>query len=144
MFFVDSDKLRQIAELRDSGILTEAEFESEKKRLLNTGASPLSSLPNQPPPFPNQQAYNTQANIGYNPDIPQEQTGLIVASYICAVVALIFCPLVLGIIGMVLGFYAKSQGDERGTLAGIVSLICMIIGMVIGMIVWNNAMETGY
>ena len=137
---MDSDKLRQIAELRDSGILTEAEFENEKKRLLNTGASPLSSLPNQPPPFPNQpppfpnqQAYNTQANMGYNPNIPQEQTGLIVASYICAVVALIFCPLVLGIIGMVLGFYAKSQGDERGTLAGIVSLICMIIGMFLGM-----------
>jgi len=137
---VDSDKLRQIAELRDSGILTEAEFESEKKRLLNTGASPLSSLPNHPPPFPNQ-----QANMGYNPNIPQEQTGLIVTSYICAVVALLFCPLVLGIIGMVLGFYAKSQGDERGTLAGIVSLICMIIGMVIGMIVWNNAMtDAGY
>ena len=135
---MDSNKLKQMAELRDSGVLSEAEFENEKSRLLNAGASPLSPLPNQP-------AYSQQANVGFNPNIPQEQTGLIVASYICAVVALLFCPLVLGIIGMVLGFYAKSQGDERGTLAGIVSLICMIIGMVIGIMVWNDAMtDTGY
>ena len=127
---MDSNKLKQMAELRDSGVLSEAEFENEKKQLLNAGASPLSPLPNQP-------AYSQQPNMGYNPNIPQEQTGLIVASYICAVVALIFCPLVLGIIGMVLGFYAKSQGDERGTLAGIVSLICMIIGMFLGMMFYT-------
>ena len=76
--------------------------------------------------------------MGFN--IPQEQTGLIVASYICALVSLLFCPLVMGIIGMVLGFYAKSEGDERGTLAGIVSLICMIIGMFLGMLFWSEAM----
>jgi len=142
---VDSNKLREIAQLRDSGILTEAEFENEKQRLLNTESPTLSSLPADSPPFPNQQAYNAQGNMGYNPYIPQEQTGMIVASYICAVVSLLFCPLVLGIMGMVLGFYAKSQGDDRGTLAGIVSLICMIIGMVIGIMVWNDAMtDTGY
>ena len=135
---VDANKLKEIAELRDSGVLSEAEFEKEKSKLLNTEDSTLS-------PFPNQPAYSQQPNMGYNPNIPQEQTGLIVSSYICAVVALLFCPLVLGIIGMVLGFYAKSQGDERGTLAGIVSLICMIIGMVIGIMVWNDAItDTGY
>ena len=118
-----------MAELRDSGVLSEAEFEKEKHRLLNTNESTSQ-------PFPNQSVYNQQANVGYNPNIPQEQTGLIVASYICAVVALLFCPLVLGIIGMVLGFYANSQGDSRGVLAGIVSLICMIIGMFLGMMLY--------
>ena len=129
---VDINKLKDLANLRDSGVLSKAEFENEKKKLLNTGGSTV--YPN------NQPAYNQQANMGYNQTIPQEQTGLIVASYLCAAVSLGFCPLVLGIIGMVLGFYAKSQGDERGTLAGIVSLICMIIGMFIGMLVWSDAM----
>ena len=137
---VDTNKLKDLANLRDSGVLSEAEFENEKKKLLNTGGSTVYPY-NQP--ANNQPAYNQQANMGYNQTIPQEQTGLIVASYICAVVSLGFCPLVLGIIGMVLGFYAKSQGDERGTLAGIVSLICMIIGMIIGMLVWSDAMS-GY
>jgi len=119
---VDADKLRDLGNLRDSGILSEDEFENEKKKLLNADSSPIYP--------PNQPVYNQQPDMGFN--IPQEHTGLIVASYICAVVSLAFCPLVLGIIGMVLGFYAKSEGDERGTLAGIVSLICMIIGMFIG------------
>ena len=127
---VDPAKLRDLASLRDSGVLSEAEFENEKKKLLNTSISP--------PYTPNQPVYNQQPNMGFN--IPQEQTGLIVASYICALVSLLFCPLVMGIIGMVLGFYAKSEGDERGTLAGIVSLICMIIGMFLGMLFWSEAM----
>ena len=127
---VDPAKLRDLASLRDSGVLSEAEFENEKKKLLNTSISP--------PYTPNQPVYNQQPNMGFN--IPQEQTGLIVASYICALVSLLFCPLVMGIIGMVLGFYAKSEGDERGTLAGIVSLICMIIGMFLGMLFLSEAM----
>ena len=127
---VDPAKLRDLASLRDSGVLSEAEFENEKKKLLNTSISPAYT--------PNQPVYNQQPNMGFN--IPQEQTGLIVASYICALVSLLFCPLVMGIIGMVLGFYAKSEGDERGTLAGIVSLICMIIGMFLGMLFWSEAM----
>ena len=45
---------------------------------------------------------------------------------------------ILGIIGMVLGFYANSQGDSRGVAAGIVSLICMILGMFIGMLMWSG------
>ena len=127
---VDPAKLRDLASLRDSGVLSEDEFENEKKKLLNTSISPAYT--------PNQSVYNQQPNMGFN--IPQEQTGLIVASYICAFVSLLFCPLVMGIIGMVFGFYAKSEGDERGTLAGIVSLICMIIGMFLGILFWSEAM----
>ena len=125
-------------------MLSEAEFENEKVKLLEkvppgfqTGGSTV--YPSNQPAY-NQPAYNQQVNMGYNQTISQEQTGLIVAAYICAVVSLLFCPLVLGIIGMILGFYAKSQGDDRGTLAGIVSLVCMIIGMFIGMLVWNEAL----
>jgi len=120
---VDTEKLKQLAELRDSGVLSESEFESEKKKILGGGITTSA-------PFPNQ--------FSYNPNMPQEQTGLIIASYICAAVSLIFCPLVLGIIGMVLGFYANSQGDSRGVASGIVSLICMILGMFIGMLMWSG------
>ena len=126
---VDTEKLKQLAELRDSGVLSEAEFEREKKKILGGVNSNLAPVSNQLP-------YNQHS--GYNPNMPQKQTGLIIASYICAAVSLIFCPLVLGIIGMVLGFYANSQGDSRGVAAGIVSLICMILGMFIGMLMWSG------
>ena len=131
---VDVNTLKELARLRDSGVLSEAEYENEKMKILNTDDSTVY-------PFPNQPVYGQQAQ---NHTRPTEQTGLIVASYVCAVVSLLFCPLALGIIGMVLGFYAKSQGDDRGTLAGIVCLICMIIGMFVGMLVGISMFSEGY
>ena len=127
---MDSERLKQMAELRDSGILSEAEFENEKNKILNTTDSTTY-------PFPNPPVYGQQP-MGYPPNLPQENTGLIITSYICAIVSLLFCPLVLGTIGAALGFYANSQGDSRGMLAGIVSIICMIIGMFLGMLMWSS------
>ena len=128
---MDSERLKPMAELRDSGILSEAEFENEKNKILNTPDQ------HRPPQFPNPPVYGQQP-MGYPPNLPQENTGLIITSYICAIVSLLFCPLVLGTIGAALGFYANSQGDSRGMLAGIVSIICMIIGMFLGMLMWSS------
>ena len=46
-------ELKQLAELRDSGVLSESEFQKEKQRILNSpsgaAAPPLYSAPQQPP-----------------------------------------------------------------------------------------------
>ena len=44
---VDTTELKQLAQLRDSGILSETEFEIEKNKLLNTTNSSLVPSPNQ-------------------------------------------------------------------------------------------------
>ena len=44
---VDTTELKQLAQLRDSGILSETEFAIEKNKLLNTTNSSLVPSPNQ-------------------------------------------------------------------------------------------------
>ena len=150
---MDSEKFKQkMAELRESGVLSEAEYEAEKNKIVNATDQHMPQSPNPPaygqqptgyPPAYGQQptgpppAYGQQP-MGYPPNLPQENTGLIITSYICAIVSLIFCPLVLGTIGAALGFYANSQGDSRGMMAGIVSIICMVIGMFLGMLMYSG------
>ena len=64
--------------------------------------------------------------------------GMAIGGFVCAALALLFLPPVLGIIGAVLGFVAYSKGDRLGLYAGIASIACAVIGMVIGALIVAN------
>ena len=70
---VDSTKLKELANLRDSGIINEAEFENEKRKLLSSPNNPTvvtAHNPNQPnttPPV--QRTQNTVIMTNKQPDV---------------------------------------------------------------------------
>ncbi|NNH70067.1 hypothetical protein HLB23_09375 [Nocardia uniformis] len=66
---------------------------------------------------------------------PPQQRGTQVFSiigFVCAAVALLFCPPGFGIAGIVLGLIGNSKGEPLGKWAALAAGICMVIGLVIG------------
>ncbi len=55
-----------------------------------------------------------------------------IAGIICGAVALVFCPIVLGVIGLVLASRAKKRGESLAGVARLVSLVGLVAGMVLG------------
>ena len=69
---VDSAKLKELANLRDSGIINEAEFENEKRKLLNPPNNPTVATaytPNQPNTSPVHRTQNTVIMTNKQPDV---------------------------------------------------------------------------
>ncbi|MBQ8550317.1 MAG: zinc ribbon domain-containing protein [Clostridia bacterium] len=71
------------------------------------------------------------------PAVPAQMPGhdLAVASLCCSVGSLTVFPIVLGIVGIILGCVAKSQGYKgslatAGIICGIISIILPIIGII--------------
>lgn len=63
-----------------------------------------------------------------------------ILGWICAVLALVFFPIILGPAGVILGYLARSRGDkEQGTIIMIVSISTTIIGMLLGAILGSLA-----
>ena len=63
-----------------------------------------------------------------------------IASFICAAVALIFLPPILGIVGVILGVVGRARGDRSlATWAIVASVACAVIGMILGAIIFNAA-----
>ncbi len=60
------------------------------------------------------------------------------ASFICAVIALIFLPIVLGPLGAAMAGIGMSKGDPLAKWALGTSIAAMVLGMVLGVIVWNS------
>ena len=59
-----------------------------------------------------------------------------VASFVCSLVGLFVCPIILSIIGIVLGYQAKRDGENGLATAGIVIGWLGIAFFVVGIIIW--------
>jgi hypothetical protein len=71
------------------------------------------------------------------PSYPAPQTAsrgrnFTIAGGICAVLALIFLPPVLGLAGLVLGIVGYKMKDRAGLYVAIASVLCAGLGLVIG------------
>jgi hypothetical protein len=71
---VDIEKLKELGELRDSGILTQEEFEKEKDRVLNSSNLPprFSSPPSSS--FPGQRGVNSPPQYSNSPPVISDQS----------------------------------------------------------------------
>ena len=96
----------------------------------------------QQPPGPYQQPSPYQQPYGQQypppPAAAGQGRGYTVASFICAVIALIFLPIVLGPLGAAMAGIGMSKGDPLAKWALGASIACMVIGMVLGLIVWSS------
>lgn len=61
-----------------------------------------------------------------------------IAGLVCAIVALIFLPIVLGPLGAFLGFKGQAKGDPKGRLVGIGAIVATFVGMAISLAVMNS------
>lgn len=65
-------------------------------------------------------------------------TGFVIASAICAAVALLFFPPVFGVAGMVLGYFAFRRNRTAGIMCMAVSGACMVVGVILGIWIWTS------
>ncbi|MGW0803957.1 hypothetical protein [Nonomuraea sp. NPDC002799] len=81
----------------------------------------------QPPPYP-QPPYKQQ---------PSNQV-LSIIGFVCAVVAVLFIPILFGLAGIVLGIVGHTRGEPLGKWAAVAAGVGMIVGMVLGAIVMSG------
>jgi hypothetical protein len=58
---------------------------------------------------------------------------------ICAVVAIVFLPIILGPVGAVLGFVGYSKGDKAGLWVGVFAIVATFAGIMLGLAVFHHA-----
>jgi hypothetical protein len=78
-------------------------------------------LPYPAPQAPEVTAPAHQASVGGR--------GFSVAAFISGGLALLLLPFILGPLGMIFGFVAKSKGDRIGKWAGLMSIATTVLGI---------------
>jgi len=128
------DALERVADLKDKGVITEAEFRKMKQRILSPN-TPTSD--HQPSHWVNEEwAGRTGAASGAPSPLPNEGNSLANLAIVLGVIALGFLPVVLGPIGIILGAISNRRGSDRGLIAIVVATIGTVAGMLIGILVW--------
>lgn len=61
------------------------------------------------------------------------QSGLVIAGFLCAALALFVFPPAFGIAGAIFGGIATSRNDSRGIFVVVGSLLAMVLGMIWGL-----------
>ncbi|MFQ6392255.1 hypothetical protein ACLMAJ_02255 [Nocardia sp. KC 131] len=81
-------------------------------------------------------AYNQQSYQEYG--APPERSGTQVYSiiaFVCAAISLLFCPILFGPAGIVLGLVGRSKGERLGKVAAIVAAVAFVAGIVVSYVV---------
>src|SRR5687768_15602557 len=112
------------------------------------GASPPLAPPTAAPPhpwYPTAPAGRDDApapGFAYPPPPASSATSAgrpwTIAGLVCAIVALIFLPIILGPLGAVFGFVGNSKGDPKGRLVGIGAIVATVVGMALSLLVMNS------
>lgn len=108
---------------------------------LNFGIAPPPATPKPPSAdvFPNS-ASSSDAPFGAPSPYPRDigtssdQSGKIIGSYVCSVIGIFCCPIVLCSVGIMLANQAKDAGDQRGATAKTVGIVCLVIGILFGVL----------
>lgn len=84
------------------------------------------------PAYPEQQQYQPYGT----PEQPQRSGPqvLSIIGFVCAAVSLLFCPIVFGAAGIVLGVIGHIRGEPLGKWAAVAAAICLVVGVVIGLL----------
>lgn len=108
---------------------------------LNFGIAPPPAAPTPPsadayPDPPSSSGAPFSAPSPYPRDIgaTSDQSGKIIGSYVCSVIGIFCCPIVLCSVGIMLANQAKDAGDQRGVTAKTVGIVCLVIGILFGVL----------
>jgi hypothetical protein len=107
---MDIEKLKALSELKEKGILSDEEFQSEKNKILS--------------------AQNT-THADKQPE--NDKGNLVVIGYVMSVIPILILPIVFTIIGVALGVVNMSRGKVgHGSAQFGISVFCGIMGTAIG------------
>ncbi len=107
---MDIEKLKALSELKEKGILSNEEFQTEKNKILF--AQSTTHVDEQPE--------NGKSN-------------LIVIGYVMSVMPILILPIVFTIVGVVLGVVNISKGKTgHGSAQVGISVFCGVVGTAIG------------
>ncbi|WP_028477681.1 DUF4190 domain-containing protein [Nocardia sp. CNY236] len=101
---------------------------------------------NFPPPGPHSQhgypspGYPNYPGPGYHPYPPPQQSGKVysIVGFVCAATALLFCPIVIGTAGIVLGVVGHTKGEPLGKWAAIAAGVGTVVGTVLGLWMYSD------
>ncbi|MGW4325530.1 hypothetical protein ACWEKR_06515 [Nocardia sp. NPDC004573] len=93
-----------------------------------------------------QYGYPSYPQQGYEPyATPPRQPGSQVYSiigFVCAVTAVLFCPMLFGPAGIILGIIGHNKGESLGKWAAIAAATGMVIGFIVGFAVFGGDFTT--
>ncbi|WP_051133387.1 DUF4190 domain-containing protein [Nocardia paucivorans] len=87
-------------------------------------------------------SYPEQAYEPYG-ETEQERSGpqiFSILGFLCAAVSLLFCPILFGPAGIVLGLIGHNKGEPWGKWAAIAAGAGLVVGLVLGILVYNADM----
>ncbi|WP_194815841.1 phage holin family protein [Nocardia sp. XZ_19_385] len=100
--------------------------------------------PQQPgQPYPYQSGQYPQGAYG----APQQQSGtqlFSIIGFVCAALALFFCPILFGPAGIILGLVGRNKGESLGKWAAIASAVCLVLGLLFAFFVWGGVIDNDY
>ncbi|MTE15441.1 hypothetical protein [Nocardia aurantiaca] len=82
------------------------------------------------------QPYPGGANYGAPPHTGPQTFSII--GFVCAAIALIFCPPLFGIAGIVLGVIGHNKGEPLGKWAAVAAGVAMVLGIIIGVAIYGS------
>lgn len=81
----------------------------------------------------------------YTTEPPRFGSGrsLSLAGFGCAVLALLFCPILFGPAGIAFGIFGHQKGEPLGKWAAVASGVALILGTVLGVLYYNTEIRHG-
>ena len=61
-----------------------------------------------------------------------------IAGLVCALVSILFFPIILGPLALVLGAVSWSKGNQFGMISTLLAVPCMLAGFFLGALVWTS------
>ncbi|MFE7800471.1 hypothetical protein [Nocardia sp. NPDC057440] len=61
-----------------------------------------------------------------------------ISAFVCAALSLLFCPILFGPAGIILGVVGRNKGESLGKVATVVAVVAMVIGIVVSYIVLSG------
>jgi hypothetical protein len=87
---------------------------------------------------PQQTAQHTQQTSGYPPPATSDAgRGWTVGAFVCAAIAVVFVPIVIGPIGVGLGYMGQRRGDPVGKWAMVAAVAGAIIGILLNIAIMS-------
>ena len=76
----------------------------------------------------------TPSGTGYDYPAPKTSSAgrpWTIAGFVCAALAFLFVPIVLGPLGAIFGFIGNAKGDPLGKWAGILGIVATVVGIAL-------------
>ncbi|MBF6466600.1 hypothetical protein IU427_15630 [Nocardia beijingensis] len=65
-----------------------------------------------------------------------------IIGFVCAITAVLFCPMLFGPAGIILGIIGNNKGESLGKWAAIAAATGMVIGFIVGFAVFGGDFTT--